>query len=627
MAGFADRSDVRAPRAAIEVDRKQPARVLGEQRIDTHHLPALQVLEQLALRWYAERLVGTLPALHARLAADACLPLVIAARCPAAATLRRFLPTAREHVLAPPEQAGEQRELALWRPRSGLDPYIYDDFGRDCLLPPSAKLDELAGCRLALPVERLQPLLRSRDRNVEISVHGHRPILHPKAASAHSADHCRATESEATMRASRCKTTTRRRVERGIYRQPNGRYAVCFMVAGKPRFRTIGDDLDAARAARTSLIEAARRGEVPVAPNLRFGTLADHWIARYEQLVAVEQRRARTLEGHRYHLDRHLRPRLDRRRVSAITVEDVSRLIADMQEAGHSEKTTAGAVATLHSVLRLARRRGWIVDDPVAKLEAGERPRPERRRQRVLGRDEIRRLLAVCPSSGLPLLITALYTGMRISELLGLTWQDVDFDEGVIHVRVQLSRAHRGIPSRRVAPKTRAAVREIPLSPQLAEILLEHRRTLPQPSAEAWVFPSRTGTPFGHRNAQRRVLSRAATRAGLEGGGWPRLRFHDPRHTFASHLIIDLGLDVAQVSTILGHASATITLDVYTHLFDQARHAGEVRAKMAASAFAALIEPARAQAGGADIMALPMRGHAGDAYLTARERAALRWAT
>lgn len=115
-------------------------------------------------------------------------------------------------------------------------------------------------------------------------------------------------------------------------------------------------------------------------------------------------------------------------------------------------------------------------------------------------------------------------------------------------------------------------------------MLSEHRQSQLAARATDWVFPSAAGTAFGHRNAQRRVLRRAATRAGLEDGGWPPLRFHDLRHTFASHLIIDLGLDVAQVSRIPGHASVTITLDVYAHLFDQVRHAHDVKAKMAASA-------------------------------------------
>jgi integrase len=115
--------------------------------------------------------------------------------------------------------------------------------------------------------------------------------------------------------------------------------------------------------------------------------------------------------------------------------------------------------------VRFACRNGWIVADPVSRLEADERPHPIRRRQRVLGRDEIGRLLAACLPRYRPLLATALYSGLRISELLGLARDDVDFVAGVIHVRAQLSRAHRGAPARRVPPKTPSAVRDVPLVP------------------------------------------------------------------------------------------------------------------------------------------------------------------
>jgi site-specific recombinase XerD len=64
--------------------------------------------------------------------------------------------------------------------------------------------------------------------------------------------------------------------------------------------------------------------------------------------------------------------------------------------AGCSEKTAAEALATLHSIVRFAIRKGWIADNPVAKLEADERPHPTGRRQRVLGREKIGRLLAAC---------------------------------------------------------------------------------------------------------------------------------------------------------------------------------------------------------------------------------------
>lgn len=224
-----------------------------------------------------------------------------------------------------------------------------------------------------------------------------------------------------------------------------------------------------------------------------------------------------------------------------------------------------------------------------------------------------------------PLVAAVLFTGLRISELLGLVWDDVDLGTGVIHVRAQLSRAHRSSPPTRVAPKTRAAVRDIPLVPQLRDMLRAHHAGAGQRCSDGWVFPSQAGTPLGHRNAQRRALTKAARRAGLEDGRWPPLRFHDLRHTFASHLIIDLRLDVAQVSRILGHAQITTTLSVYTHLFDDARHADELRGRMAASAFARLLDTPPDRSEGGRVRALPAPRT--PAALSARKRAALRWGT
>jgi integrase len=307
---------------------------------------------------------------------------------------------------------------------------------------------------------------------------------------------------------------------------------------------------------------------------------------------AAGERHPRTYEAHRFHLDHDLLPRLGSRRVASLGVEDVARLITELRTAGRSAKTTANALGTLQSVLRFARRHGWILADPVELLESEERPRPPRRpRGRVLGQVEIERLLEACPSRRRILVETALFSGLRISELLGLTWADIDFAAGLIRVRAQLSRPHRGEPARRVAPKTPASVREVPLVRQLSDRLAVHRRATPFAAPADWVFVTSRGTPFGERNVARRVLRKAADAANVNDDGRAPLRFHDLRHTFASHLIVDLGLDVAQVSRILGHASITITLDVYTHLFDNARHSREIRQRMATSKFASLLDP------------------------------------
>jgi integrase len=301
---------------------------------------------------------------------------------------------------------------------------------------------------------------------------------------------------------------SRVRVERGIYRQPNGKYAVCFMLAGKPRFRTVAGDLGAARRERAALAAAAAAGNLAVSPRLRFATVVDRWLERFEAKVAAGERRERTLEAHRYHVKKHLLPTLAPRVMRTISVEDVAQLLTGLRARGRSEKTAAEALATLNSIVRFALRNGWIADNPVSKLEADERPHPTRRRQRVLGRDEIRRLLTACPPRYRPLLATALYSGLRISELLGLVWDDVDLGADVIHVRAQLSRAHREAPARRVAPKTPAAMRDVPLVAQLADTLREHRRGSVFSAGSDWVFATGRGTPLGHRNVERRGLQR-----------------------------------------------------------------------------------------------------------------------
>jgi integrase len=137
--------------------------------------------------------------------------------------------------------------------------------------------------------------------------------------------------------------------------------------------------------------------------------------------------------------------------------------------------------------------------------------------------------------------------------------------------------------------KTPSAVRDIPLLPQLAALLKRHKLASSHSGAQDYVFATAFGTPLGYRNVERRGLRRAAEIAGVNLEGQAPLRVHDLRHTFASHLIVDLKLDVAHVSRILGHARPSITLDTYTHLFDQAAHAANIRELMAESLFGRLL--------------------------------------
>lgn len=282
-------------------------------------------------------------------------------------------------------------------------------------------------------------------------------------------------------------------------------------------------------------------------------------------------------------------PALGHKRLQAITTDDIADLIATLRGKGLAAKTINGSLVPLGRILKHALRRGHITTNPLDRLEQHERPRNARREQRVLNHDEISRLLDASLPRYRTFLATAIYTGMRLSELLGLTWADIDLDQQLIHVRYQLSRARHDRPARRVPLKTRAATRDIPLPPQLAALLRRHKLASRYSAERDYVFASATGTPLQGRNVERRGLTQAADKAGLNPEGQPRLRVHDLRHTYASHLIIDLHLDIPQVSRILGHARPSITLDTYTHLYNHATHTQNIRDRLAASAFANLL--------------------------------------
>lgn len=137
------------------------------------------------------------------------------------------------------------------------------------------------------------------------------------------------------------------------------------------------------------------------------------------------------------------------------------------------------------------------------------------------------------------------------------------------------------------------SARQVVLTPPLAAVLREHRKRSPGVGA-TFVFRTRTGTPLSHRNAAR-ALTDACDAAGLD-----RIGFHTLRHGFASTLIVDLSLDPVQVSRQLGHAAPSITLDVYSHLFDRSRHAADIRERMAGSDLAAAVSLSAVLSGSPD---------------------------
>ncbi len=212
--------------------------------------------------------------------------------------------------------------------------------------------------------------------------------------------------------AASCRSDRRRRIERGIYEQPNGKYAVCVMLDGRPRFRTLSTAvLGDARKQRELLQSIARIGGLPVSPRLTFAEAAARWLAEFEAKVTAGERRDRTLDLYRSQLRRHLLPRLARRRLALITADDIVAIMRELQADGLSPWTIKRILGALSCVFTFALRRGYISTHPFHRLERDERPHPLRSEQRVLTQKELARLFAACPQRYRPLLLTGASRG------------------------------------------------------------------------------------------------------------------------------------------------------------------------------------------------------------------------
>jgi integrase len=363
-------------------------------------------------------------------------------------------------------------------------------------------------------------------------------------------------------------TTSARRTKTrfpGVWWRQNAkgrrRYEITFIDStGKRRWQVVDGGEEDARRELGRVQDRLFRGE-RVAPERRtFAEVADEWLPRQSAL------RPRTIEKYENGIRVHLKPRIGHLRMAEIDEDVIARLISDLREAGLKPWTIRGVLTPLGRILNYAVRHGFAARNPLRTLEKGERPKTESRRQRVLNDDEIGELLEAAGALYRPILATAAYTGMRLSEVLGLVWGDVDLEGGFIEVEYQLSRK-----GERVEPKTPQAKRKIVLMPALGRLLREHKLASPYSKDEDLVFCTARGTPHGYRNIERRGLDAAAEKAGLED-----LHFHDLRHTYAS-VLIELGADIVFLSNQLGHANPAITLGVYSHMIRLDAHAERTR--------------------------------------------------
>jgi integrase len=365
---------------------------------------------------------------------------------------------------------------------------------------------------------------------------------------------------------------------RGISYRRRAAGTRAYTVFFKGRYLGVDGGEQDALAKQAELRGKAARGRRPVtSTRATFGEVAEQWFASKRHL------RPWTRKNYRAALDLVLIPRFGSMRLTALTPEHIAKLIRELEREGPSGRPLSSSMIDGYlrplGTMAFAIRRGLITVNPYSQLTSDDRPHRRARLQDHVWSDaEIDALLcearelAAQPASRYdytPLLCTALFTGLRLGELLGLQWQDVDLPEGVLNVRRQYTRLREYAP-----PKTKAAVRRIPLSAEMTRQLAELKLRSRYSADDDPVFAARNGKPLMHRNATRRGFELAAARAGIE-----EVTFHSMRHAFASRMIAR-GISSTVLAALMGHESSTITERRYIHLFDRQRTDEAVRQAM-----------------------------------------------
>lgn len=274
----------------------------------------------------------------------------------------------------------------------------------------------------------------------------------------------------------------------------------------------------------------------------------------------------------------YLKPILGGVKLSKLSPLHVEQCYSTMTK-GFGERKPAGATTRkfagviLSTALRHAVRIKLISHNPAADVA---KAKPAEREMKFMTDKQVKCFLTAAQGQGLySLFVTAIGTGMRQGELLGLQWNDIDFEKGTLEVKRSLAWVKKEAILKE--PKSKSGKRTIGIPPFVLAALRELRTdALKTGQITAPVFCTRTGKHLDKKNVLRsfkNVVKKAnvAEREGAEkAGGEPNLipdeiRFHDLRHTHASCLIA-AGHSIKAVSRRLGHGSIEITLRVYAHL-------------------------------------------------------------
>ena len=268
-----------------------------------------------------------------------------------------------------------------------------------------------------------------------------------------------------------------------------------------------------------------------------------------------------TRDGYECYLDNWILPRWQNHKLNQVKPVAVEAWLDSIKRA---RGTRAKIRNIMSAVFNHAMRYEWLDANPIKLVRQSAK---RERTPDVLELAELQLLLSNLDVRERTLVLLDAATGLRVSELLALRWEDVNFK--TLELSVTRSIWHQVVGN----CKTEASAKPVPLDSYMAEDLLEWRRTSPYPMPHDWVFASPTmkgKQPYWPDNLMKRYIRPVAQKAGIQ----KRVGWHTFRHSFGTLLKAN-GEDIKTVQELLRHANSRITLEVYTQAVTSNKRAAQ----------------------------------------------------
>ena len=318
----------------------------------------------------------------------------------------------------------------------------------------------------------------------------------------------------------------------------------------------------------TEKLNELDKGLITDTKQIKFSEYLDYWKDKTFKNLEVTTR-----EGYIQKIEKHIKPYLGNIMLEKLKPLDLQNFYERELEKGQlngkgglSARTVLAIHRIIHSALQQAVKWELIIRNVA---EAVEVPKAKKYQAKYLDDKQTEQLIKKAENTDIyiPIMI-AIYTGARRGEILGLNWENVDFEKGIIKIVDNLCATKDGLIIKQ--PKTNSGIRTIAISKTLVRIIKKHKIKQIQNKMRLWKIYQDNNMVCcyedGHLFNPKRFSAKFHEL--LLKNKLPIIRFHDLRHSHAS-LLVKLGVQPKEISARLGHSNIGITMDLYSHLYEE----------------------------------------------------------